>query len=388
MDEDRAPAPRPDPSPASQAVRRAADADLPDLAYAVALATLPDIGPARLRRELASATTALLALRANGGSIAGAARCWERLSRSGIAVLRPADDAFPPRLAADPECPALLFVRGSLPLADQPSVAVIGTRSCTPDGAAIAAELSAGLAESGVVVVSGLATGIDQAAHRGVLRPGGAGAAPLAVVAGGVDVVYPRGSAGLLGEIQRHGAVVSEAPPGARPERWRFPLRNRLIAALSDVVVVVESHRRGGSLVTVNAALRRGVPIAAVPGSVRSLASEGCNDLLADGAHVVRDADDILVLLGLVGRSPSFPAGTGPDKARRARDEPALADPVEREVLAVLERRPLSLDEVLRRAGRPLGPTAVALASLAGRGLAEQVGAGWQRATGTSSAAR
>ena len=180
-----------------------------------------------------------------------------------------------------------------------PRVAIVGTRRCSTTGAGVAFELGRDLAAAGVVVVSGLASGIDGAAHRGVLAADGA--PPVGVVGSGLDVVYPRGQSSLWRAVAEVGVLISEAPLGAAPERWRFPARNRIIAALVDIVVVVESHRRGGSLHTVDEADRRGRDVLAVPGSIRNPAATGTNELLAEGRAPVCSVDDVLVALGLSG---------------------------------------------------------------------------------------
>jgi DNA processing protein len=316
---------------------------------------------------------------------------WEALCRSGIVVALPGDPGYPRRLQADPEAPALLFALGALPPDELPAVAVIGTRSCTHYGEDVAGTMAAELARAGVVVVSGLASGIDAAALAGALAagharapaagpaPGGplSAAPPLAIVGGGVDVVYPPANGPLWAAVARRGAVLSEAPPGARPLAWRFPQRNRLLAAASDLVVVVESHRRGGSLLTAEAAIRRQLPVGAVPGSVRSAASAGCNDLLADGAHVVRDSADVLTLLGLVTAGVVRRGGTEPPGPG---GRTGSLDSLDEAVRRVLEHRPLSLDAVLSRSGASFLDTIRALEHLVTLGLARQVGAGWELA--------
>ena len=178
-----------------------------------------------------------------------------------------------------------------------PRVAIVGTRRCTRYGFDLARELGADLAAAGVQVVSGLALGIDGAAHRGALDAAG-GAPPIGVVASGLDVVYPRAPPAAVGGGRHRGSLLSECPLGTAPEAWRFPARNRIIAALADAVVVVESAGAGGSMYTVEEALARDRPVLAVPGSVRSAASAGTNRLLAEGAGVARDADDVLAAIG------------------------------------------------------------------------------------------
>ena len=161
-------------------------------------------------------------------------------------------------------------------------------------------ELGRDLGRAGVRVVSGLALGIDAAAHHGALdAEADGGAPPIGVVGSGLDVTYPRAHGALWTAVAAAGVLVGEAPLGAAPEPWRFPARNRIIAALGSVVVVVESHPRGGSRHTVDAAEARGRQVLAVPGSVRSPASRFTNELLADGCHPARDVTDVLVALGL-----------------------------------------------------------------------------------------
>ena len=178
------------------------------------------------------------------------------------------------------------------------------TRAPTRYGIGVAAQFGADLAAAGVSVVSGLALGIDGAAHEGAC---GAGAPPIAVVAGGLDQVYPTQHERLWERVASAGVIVSESPAGVPTEKWRFPVRNRLLAALSDVVVVVESRHHGGSRHTVDAALERGVPVGAVPGSIRSATSEGTNALLADGAFPVCSSGDILLALALGGAAVTVP---------------------------------------------------------------------------------
>jgi DNA processing protein len=244
----------------------------------------------------------------------------------------------------------VLFALGELAVVHRPCVAVVGTRRCTAGGRAVAHDFGRDLAEAGVCVVSGLALGIDAASHRGAL---GAvdGARPAAVVGTGLDVVYPRRNREVWEAVADRGAVLSEYPLGTGPERWRFPARNRLIAALADVVVVVESDVTGGSMHTVDAALERDRTTMAVPGPVRSRASSGTNALLAAGAPVARDAADVLVVLGLSSggreRAPAVvPTG-----------DPGL-------VLEALGWEAATLEQVADRLATPLGPVAVVLVQL------------------------
>lgn len=213
---------------------------------------------------------------------------------NGNALLVPGSPAWP--FVDDPDPPMLVFARGDLGLlAESPNVGVVGTRRCTSIGRQVASTLGAELGQAGVGVVSGLALGVDAAAHRGSLAAGGR---VVGVVASGLDVVYPASNRDLWEQVGDNGLLLSEVPLGHRPTRWRFPARNRLIAALSDLVVVVESHEEGGALSTVDEATARGIPVGAVPGSTLSPASAGTNALLYDGAIPIRHADDVISLLG------------------------------------------------------------------------------------------
>lgn len=286
-----------------------------DQTHAAAIAGLPGMTPVRLSKVLDGfhPVTALKALRAGAHpadparKFGGAARktdvreVEERYSRAGVQILLPSRSGYPSRLIGDPGAPAVLFAAGKPELREGwPRVAIVGTRSATHYGRQVASDLASELASAGVVVVSGLARGIDGAAHAGVVRGATESAAPpVAVVGTGLDVVYPSSNTELWSEVAARGVVFSESPLGTRPHPGVFPARNRIIAALSDVVVVVESHYGGGSLYTAEAAARRSIPVCAVPGSVHSRASEGSNALLVDGCIPVRDATDVLVAISL-----------------------------------------------------------------------------------------
>jgi DNA processing protein len=291
--------------------------------FAAALAGLPGMTPVRLAKLLDGfhskvAWGAVLAGTHPGDPkrrFAGPARitdvsevgeCYEQ---AGVLVLLPDMEGYPTMLVGDPGAPAVLFALGDPGVLEgRPRVAIVGTRSPTHYGRQMASELASDLAGEGVTVVSGLARGIDGAAHAGVLRlPHADAAPPVAVVGTGLDVVYPSSNGELWKLVSATGAVLSESALGTKPHPGVFPARNRIIAALSDVVVVVESHYHGGSLYTADAAARRSIPVCAVPGSVKSRASDGTNALLVDGCTPVRDATDVLVALSL--------ARTGTDHA-------------------------------------------------------------------------
>ena len=216
----------------------------------------------------------------------------EAHQRAGVAILPFDSPGYPTVLLDDPEPPALLFRLGPLEITDRVRVGIVGTRRCTRYGRDVAFELGAALAHRNVQVVSGLAHGIDAAAHAGAQTIDQR--CVVAVVAGGVDVVFPRGNTTLWRSVATTGALLSEWPLGSRPERWRFPARNRLIAALSAAVVVVESPEKGGSMYTVDEALRRDRAVFSVPGSIRSPVSAGTNRLIADGAIPLCNFDELL----------------------------------------------------------------------------------------------
>jgi DNA processing protein len=389
--------------------------ELPEEAYAACLAGLTGMGPARLAAIMRAEGAAEAWRRVAAGRgwthpevvkalgqqrdrlverwqrearAVEVAEVWHRIVAEGVGVAVLGSAAYPRCLAADIEAPAILFHRGSPEVIAGPRVAIVGTRRCTATGVSVALELGRDLTEAGVSVVSGLATGIDAAAHRGALvacrhagpafasgsssdAPGDRAAAPIGVAANGLDIVYPRGHAELWHAVASAGVLLSETPLGCRPERWRFPARNRIIAALADLVVVVESHRRGGSLYTVDEAERRGIDVLAVPGSVRNPAAGGTNALIADGRAPVTSVEDVLIALGLQ------PAG------RRARVErrPPPADG-DKPVLDALGWQPATLDQLVLRTGRDLGSLVLALDRLDEGGWVARRGGWYERVVG------
>jgi DNA processing protein len=391
---------------------------LPEEAYATALASVPGIGPRSLRVLLEDATPRaawdkllegkvhLVASRQEGSAIGHARKMdvvalWEAHQHAGIAVCVLGRPGYPAVLAEDPQAPAVLFSIGRPAVLDRaPRVAVVGTRSATRYGLGVAAQLGADLAAAGVVVVSGLALGIDGAAHEGAVAawnaacgdgPDGAAsleanprapvrrdtraATPVAVVAGSVSTPYPRQHARLWRRVADAGAVVSESPIGVADLAWRFPLRNRIIAAISDVVVVVECHVRGGSLHTVEAATARGVAVGAVPGSVRSPASAGTNELIADGCFVVRDASDVLAAVGIA--SAGSGGGSG-DRITLGVDVDKLPSPTA-DVARAVGWDPTPLEEILGRTGLGMDVVCEALERLRACGLVHGEGGCWER---------
>jgi DNA processing protein len=348
---------------------------LPEEAYAIALALRPAVGPARLRRWLDEGTPSVVWDAANESGVTDreVQEIWQRHVDAGLTVLLRGHSRYPDRLADDPQAPPILFCLGDPDsLNGTPTVGIVGTRAPTRYGIGVAAQLGADLASAGISVVSGLALGIDAAAHEGACD---AGAPPIGVVANGLDQPYPRRNVRLWERVARTGVIVSEAPVGAGSEKWRFPVRNRLLAGLSDVVVVVESRYQGGSRHTVNAAVARGISVGAVPGSIRSPNSEGTNALLGEGAFVVSSAADILVALALEGAS--MPASAVRRPVQAVLEEVSERDRTMRDLLS---HDPISLDDLTRVSGLTLAEACGSLERLAQAGLARNVGGWWERA--------
>ena len=254
-----------------------------------------------------------------------------------LRVIAPDGPDYPVGLH-DLEDPPPLYVLGVTTTA--PAVAVVGTRKCTRYGLNLAEAFGHALSRAGWTTVSGLARGIDAAAHRGTLR--GQGRA-VAVLGSGVDVVYPVENTDLYRSILGSGgAIVSEYPPGTRPDRWRFPARNRIIAGISSAVVVVEAGVKGGALITARLAAEMGRPVLVVPGDVDRFASVGCNLLIRDGAHPVLGVDDLLAELELIlGKPPNqTPAAASiiPATGLAIDDLPSIWDCTPAEALARLAR--------------------------------------------------
>ena len=244
----------------------------------------------------------------------GADRILADCQQLDLDLLTIQDAGYPNRLRNIYDPPCLLYVRGRLPaFDDEASIAVVGTRDCTPYGVSCAEKLGYGLAAGGAVVVSGLARGVDSAALRGALRAGGT---VTAVLGNGLDVIYPPENQYLYEDVAAAGALVSEYPPGTSPEAKHFPVRNRIMSGLCVATLVVEAPARSGALITAGTALEQGRDVFAVPGPIDAPTSVGCNRLIRDGAGLVTDAWDILGEY-----EPRFP-----DKLRRegARETPAV----------------------------------------------------------------
>ncbi len=368
------PCPAAGPSELSPAPPSAAAAALqplwspPEREAALALSSIPGIGPARFWALVGAFGTPAGALRAppmewhavlaaasttGGGDVPPAAtrhlvdleRILADSCRSGTGYLVAGDPAYPPFLFQVPHPPPVLYVMGDPACLSRPSVAVVGTRRASPYGLGVARFLSRDLAGAGLAIVSGLARGIDTAAHRGSLDVGGQ---TVAVVASGPDVTYPPENRNLRAEIlEKGGAVVSLDPPGTPPDAYRFPARNRVISGLSLGVVVVEAPARSGALLTARHALEQNREVMAVPGMAGARTAEGCHALIREGATLVTSAGEVLAAL------PDW-SGGGVDPGCVAGAPGAWQPPAaERPVLAALADGPLHPDQLVRRTGLP-----------------------------------
>lgn len=268
-------------------------------------------------------------------------------------LIQPESGEYPVGLH-DLEEPPPIWLIGELHTA--PGVAVVGTRRCTRYGVDLAESFGAAIGRAGWTTVSGLARGIDTASHRGCLRISGHA---VAVLGSGIDHCYPRENKPMYDEIvATGGAIVSEYPPGTPPDRWRFPARNRIIAAMSAAVVVVEAAATGGALITARLGAEMGRPVFVVPGDVDRVTSEGCNRLIRDGAHPVLGSADLLEELGLIIGPPAAVTDTThgiPAEGVQINDLPALWSMTVTESLVKLGR--LELEGKVRRLGEYVVPT-------------------------------
>ncbi|HEY7147837.1 MAG TPA: DNA-processing protein DprA [Gaiellaceae bacterium] len=280
-----------------------------------------------------------------------------RLRDQGVRWIGRGDPEFPSLLGAIHDPPPGLFVRGdgALETLRGPTTAVVGARACSPYGSHVARMLGRELGRAGVVVVSGLARGVDGEAHRGALDAGGT---TIAVLGCGIDRDYPAAHRELAARIRSTGLAVSEYPPGVEPMPWRFPARNRIIAGLSAATVVVEARDRSGALITADLALEEGREVFAVPGEITSALSSGTNDLLKLGATPLTRSADMLEVFGLVG----------------AETTEVEVSPGATRVLERLRDGPASPDELARTTGLDAGSLAAALTELELAGCAVQGG--------------
>jgi DNA processing protein len=273
-------------------------------------------------------------------------------------VVAAGEPAYPRLLKEIADPPQLLFHRGTLHPGDAKAIALVGSRRASLAGARIARELSGALAGCGFTVVSGLARGIDTAAHRGALDAGGR---TIAVLGSGIDIIYPRENRKLASEIERSGTLVSELPPGTQPKRHTFPRRNRIISGLSLGTVVVEAGPSSGALITAGCALEQNRSVFAVPGTPGFEGSEGTNRLIKEGATLVESARDIVEEL--------MPQIELPFQGTPGRSDRNCISPAEEEVMGLLGRAPAHVDEISRALGESPSHVVAILLLLETRGL-------------------
>lgn len=284
-----------------------------------------------------------------------------KLDSLGISYICHSDPGYPENLLEIYDPPPVIFYKGQLKSADKLSVAIVGTRKPSPYGLVVAEKLAKDLTALGITIISGMARGIDSAAHRGALT---GGARTIAVLGCGPDVVYPKENKKLMDEIMNNGAVVSEFPPGTQPEAWRFPVRNRIISGLSQATLVVEAAERSGALITADFALEQGRDVMAVPGNVVNPLSRGPHRLIKQGARLIEGAGDVLDELGM---EKLFPAQTGAvtSKMKISAEEETL--------YGLLSLNPVSLDELIMRSGFLPQKVMAALMYLEIKGLTRQL---------------
>jgi len=285
----------------------------------------------------------------------------EKLNRYGVNVFTYHDPGYPSRLKEIYDYPPLLYIRGSLLPQDEWCLAVVGTRRATVYGRQVAEEIVADLVQNKITIVSGLAKGIDSVAHHSALEAGGRS---IAIFACGLDIVYPSENADLARRIMQQGALISEYPLGTRPRADNFPRRNRIMSGLSLGVLAIEAGETSGAMITAHLALEQNREVFAIPGSVLSPASRGTNNLIQEGAKLVRDYTDILEELNLTAVAHQIEM-----------KEVIPPSDTESLLLKQLGAEPAHIDEVCRLSGLPVSTVSSTLAMMELKGLVKQVGA-------------
>lgn len=356
----------------------------------LALNLLPKVGPIRVRRLLerfgspqailSAPTRELLAVPGIGEEMAAHLAAWQdhidlaeeerRIAEHGITLLTQDDPAYPPALRTIHDPPFLLYMRGSLTPADAASIAVVGSRRTTHYGREQAKKLSFQLARAGFTIVSGLARGIDTAAHEAAIAAGGR---TIAVLGSGLGNVYPPENRALADRIAEQGAVLSEFPVLYVPDKQSFPLRNRIVAGMSQGLLVVEAPAWSGALITANQALEQGRSVFAVPGPIDRPTSEGCHRLIQQGATLVCSADDLISELGLEIHSlPLDFSNTSSGDMKKPSLYLEISD-LERCILEELDQGDASIDHLVEATGLPSGRLSAALLQLEMKRLVRQL---------------
>lgn len=354
----------------------------------VALNLIEHVGPIRLRQLLAhfgsdpaailrASRAELLAVPGIGADTAEAIAAWERtvdlsgelrrIAESGVGILTQLDSEYPPLLREIYDPPMVLYVKGTLQPGDRNGVALVGSRLTTPYGQDIARKLAYQLAFTGVTVVSGGARGIDTAAHQGALSAQGR---TIAVLGTGINRVFPPENAELYERIAGNGAVITQFPFNRPADKQSFPIRNRIVAGMTQGTVVIEANLTSGALITANFATEYGRQVFAVPGRIDSPRSKGCHDLIKQGAKLCEGAEDILSEFEYLfppSNRPVSPATTGMLPAL------TLSDPESRVIAALTPGAEHTTDDVIRATGLPASAAAVALFSLELKRLVRQL---------------
>jgi DNA processing protein len=338
------------------------------LAY-LALTLAPGIGPARFQKLLSvygTAVGALSAVDSKAAALGLATKAVDDADRSGVRILFPAEADFPASLQNIPDAPPVLYAAGEVSLLDRPAVAIVGSRDHSAYGASICRAVATAAARAGVVIVSGMARGLDAVAHTAALDCGGA---TIGVLGNGHGVVYPAANRVLYERVSRHGLLLSEFPPGERPHAGSFPRRNRLISGLATVTVVVEAAAGSGALITAGTALDQGREVLAVPGNVTSAVSVGTNRLIRDGAAPLLEPADLLQHfpdLAATHPTPSLVLVPG------MRPLPENLTLEERELALLCDTEPVHPDQLATRSRRPVGEVLGLLSALEIAGVVEQ----------------
>ena len=330
----------------------------------------PNIGPVTYFHLLARFGTAVAALEALPDLAARGKRDYrpapaERIERE-IAAVRAAgarylfhdSPGYPPLLGAIESAPPILTARGDTALAARPCVAMVGARNASAVAVKLARDLAAELAQQGFTVVSGLARGIDGAAHEGALP------ATVGVIASGIDIAYPPQHADLQERIAQHGLLLAEQPPGTEPRGSHFPSRNRIIAGMAAGTLVVEAAPKSGSLITARLAGEAGREVMAIPGHPAEPRSQGCNQLIREGAVLVQSADDVAELLGNFDGTPRSSVCDARQAFAYDMGEEALRDDDPTMIEGLLTSAPVAIDELIRQSGQPAGSVQLALLEL------------------------
>jgi DNA processing protein len=344
-----------------------------DEAFArIRLLRSPNIGPVSYRQLLqrygdaVAALAALPDLAPRAGTpyrAAPEARIEAEIAavkRSGARYLFHDSPDYPPLLREAEAAPPIMVVRGDAALARRPTVAIVGARNASAAAVKLARDFATALAEAGYTIVSGLARGIDGAAHRGALSVGASGGGTIGVIASGIDIAYPPEHAELQERVAAEGLLIAEQPPGTEPLARHFPSRNRIIAGLAAGTLVVEAAPRSGSLITARLAAEQGREVMAIPGSPLDSRAQGCNQLIRDGAVLVQSPEDVAELLSAFDGTPRSTFREAAPDYLSFEGEPAAHDPAD--IAGLLTTAPVSVDELIRQSGE--GASAVQLALL------------------------